>query len=305
MGAAVVLFVYRRPEHTQRTLASLARCWGASETDLWVFSDGPRTEADRDFVDAVRKVVHSASGFRSVQVSEAAANRGLAASVIDGVGQVLARSGACIVVEDDLDLAPGFLEFLNGALEHYAEVPEVFSLSGYAPPVRRVRVEPQNSVWFAPRPCSWGWATWKDRWDRVDWSVTDRKVFFEDAEARRRLESGGRDLAYFLRLQLRGDLDSWAVRMAWSQSRVGGLTLYPARSFVANHGLDGSGTHSRDEGDQGIDLAQAALPLAWPSPYLADQATLRRFRRHYEGSWSERWGHRWRKLGKLVLRWRK
>jgi len=251
-------------------------------------------------VEAVRSLVKAAKGFAAVQVVEASQNQGLASSVISGVGKVLDLRGRCIVVEDDLEFSPGFLDFLGAALDRYQDEPGVFTLSGYAPPPKRVPVAPAASVWFAPRPCSWGWAIWKDRWDKVDWSVPDRGLFLSDRTARRRLDEGGRDLSYFLKLQLRGQLDSWAVRLAWSQSRLGGLTLYPARSFVTNGGLDGSGTHSQAQKDQDISLMDAQLPLLWPPAQSAPEALLRRFRRHYEGSWTERWGQRWKKLSRRL-----
>jgi hypothetical protein len=199
-----------------------------------------------------------------------------------------------------LNLAPSFLTFLNSALDRYRSDRHVFSLSGYGPPPRRVPAGDPGEVWFAPRPCSWGWAIWKDRWQKVDWDLSDREAFFSDPEARRCFESGGRDLSYFLRLQLKGELDSWAVRMAWSQSRVGGLTLYPARSFVDNRGLDGSGTHSRAEGDQEIVLGEATIPMRWPEPFDPSAQLLKRFRRHYEGSWTERWAIRVEKVMRFL-----
>ena len=56
MGTApVALFVYNRPEHTRRTIASLQKCSLAERTQLYVFSDGPKDEADQIKVAEVRK----------------------------------------------------------------------------------------------------------------------------------------------------------------------------------------------------------------------------------------------------------
>jgi len=295
----LVLFVYKRPDHTLRTLKSLAHCKSADQTDLFIFSDGPRVDSDVKPIESVRKICRQATGFQSVTMEESPLNRGLAESVIAGVGAVLAQFSACIVVEDDLVVAPAFLEFLNKSLEVYQNQSRVFSLSGYAPPHSRVPAHPPGTVWFAPRPCSWGWAIWKDRWDHVDWDVTDHDAFFQEKRTRRGFEQGGRDLSYFLKLQLRGKLDSWAVRMAWSQSRVNGLTMYPTRSFVENGGLDGTGTHSRAQTRQLIDLTEAKVPSDWPEVDDSNDRLLRQFRRHYEGTWTERWAHRLNKLSRL------
>jgi hypothetical protein len=46
-----------------------------------------------------------------------------------------------------------------------------------------------------------------------------------------------------LRQQIKGKIDSWAIRWHASAFIENKLTLYPYRSLVANIGLDGTGTH--------------------------------------------------------------
>ena len=66
--APVALFVYNRPDHVQATLEALSGNALASETDLYVFSDGPKTDHDRAGVDAVHALLDDIGGFRSVSV---------------------------------------------------------------------------------------------------------------------------------------------------------------------------------------------------------------------------------------------
>jgi hypothetical protein len=44
--APVVLFVYKRPEHTKLVLENLSQCEYASETPVFVFSEGAKTNED-------------------------------------------------------------------------------------------------------------------------------------------------------------------------------------------------------------------------------------------------------------------
>jgi hypothetical protein len=55
--APVVLFVYKRPDHTARTLTALAANPEAPESDLIVYADGAKGTADRDVVEATRERV--------------------------------------------------------------------------------------------------------------------------------------------------------------------------------------------------------------------------------------------------------
>ena len=46
-AAPVILFTYNRPDHTKRTIEALAANELAEETELYVFSDAAKKEADK------------------------------------------------------------------------------------------------------------------------------------------------------------------------------------------------------------------------------------------------------------------
>ena len=62
--APIILFVYNRPEHTKKTLESLKINELASDSLLFIFSDGSKNENDKKSVDEVRKYVSTISGFK-------------------------------------------------------------------------------------------------------------------------------------------------------------------------------------------------------------------------------------------------
>ena len=65
--APVILFTYNRPEHTKRTIEALAANELAAETDLYVFSDAAKKDADKGKVQEIRDYVKSVQGFRQVE----------------------------------------------------------------------------------------------------------------------------------------------------------------------------------------------------------------------------------------------
>ena len=89
--APIVLFVYNRPEHTKKTIESLQKNEGASESDLFIYCDGAKNEAAEAKVKEVRQYVHSVTGFKTVTVVEREKNYGLARSVITGVTEIVNR----------------------------------------------------------------------------------------------------------------------------------------------------------------------------------------------------------------------
>ena len=134
----VVLFVYNRADHFTETFAALSACPEATETDLFIFADGPKNEAGKEAVERCRAAVKSAvqnSVFKSVTVTEAPQNRGLAASVIGGVSEVLSRAGSVIVLEDDSVVSPYFLHFMNEALKVFRQDLRIGAVAGYTPAI--------------------------------------------------------------------------------------------------------------------------------------------------------------------------
>lgn len=247
--APVALFVYNRPEHTFATLEALADNTLARRTDLVIFSDGPKQEAASAAVDAVRGVIAKARGFASVRLVERETNMGLARSVISGTTELLNQYGKVIVIEDDLLASRQFLAYMNRALTHYERTPKAFSVTGYCypPSVLPFPAAYPHHTFASYRCHSWGWATWKDRWDKVDWSVSDFEQFMEDEDAQRRFNRGGNDLTNMLGLQMDGLIDSWAIRFCYAHFRNEATCIYPVRSLICNIGFDGSGAHCTAE----------------------------------------------------------
>lgn len=263
--APIVLFVYNRPLHTRRTLESLAACALAGRSDLIVYADGPKTDGDRDSVRAVRQVVREGKGFKSVSLIERDRNLGLAESIVTGVGEVCGSLGRAVVIEDDLLVAPEFLQFLNAGLERYAEQPRVLQVSGYAYPAHDAGA---SDAFFLPMVSCWGWATWDRAWKKFDRSLSALPALDSDSELRRRFNVDGTYDYYAMACSQRdGRINSWGICWQMSLFANDGLVLYPRRSLVMNAGFDGSGTHrttgsafQRSLGGRLFDIDT----LAWP-----------------------------------------
>lgn len=241
--APVVVFAYRRPDHLRRTLASLMCCEGFAESPIIVYCDGSRSANDTAAVISTRAVAQSMLGDRAkYHFSEE--NLGLARSVIAGVGDTVAMFGRAIVVEDDLELSPSFLTFMNRALDHYVNEHRVFQISGYMFDGKNRPTLP--TALFLPFTTSWGWATWKRAWDQFDPLAKGWEVLESDKSLRRRFNlDGAYDYTSMLVRQMAGKIDSWAIRWYWTVFQANGLVLFPPTTLVRNTGFDGSGTHGR------------------------------------------------------------
>ncbi len=262
--APVILFVYNRADHTKQTLEALNRNIDVSEYNLFIFSDGPKPGAEDD-VAGVRKVLsefEEHNDFQKVTIFESEKNNGLANSVIEGVSKLIAEYEKVIVLEDDLITSQDFLRYMSDALAFYEKNAEIWSIAGYSPVMKRVVKKYPHDIYMCLRAGSWGWATWKDRWEKVDWTVSDYLDFSQDKGLRRAFDKRGPGMSKMLEMQMNGLIDSWAIRWCYQQFKDNALTVNPCKSKVKNIGVDGSGTHRQIFSRKwNVELENSILPV--------------------------------------------
>jgi len=252
----IVLFVYNRPEHTQRTVESLLKNILASESRLFVFSDGAKNEEDTQKVRTVRDYIKTIKGFGRIEIVLRDKNFGLANSVISGVNEIFKQNDQVIVMEDDIISSPSFLTFMNKALAFYQDNKSIYSISGYPYPIKIPNTY-KKDVFISYRASSWGWGTWKDRWEKVDWEVKDFNKFISDKKAPELFDRGGQDLTPMLKAQMKGHVDSWAIRLGYALFKNNAYCLYPVTPLCKNIGTDKSGTHSSSSNKLDVELQES------------------------------------------------
>lgn len=244
MLSPVVLFVYNRPKHTSQILNSLALNAESIDTILYIYCDGPKNEASEEMllkIAETRKTAKNENRFKSVIIIEQLNNKGLASSVIDGVTEIINKHETVIVLEDDLILSPYFLSFMNDSLNRYKNHDNVgqigacnFFACGNQYP----------SSFFTPIPDSWGWATWKKKWDYFNPNpeILMQEIVDKDLVHKFNVY-GSYPMMDMLQSQIEGKVSSWAIR--WQAVCVlnNWYTLYPNPSLT-NHIESLDATHA-------------------------------------------------------------
>lgn len=236
----IILFVYNRIWHTQRTIEALQQNELVSESELFIYSDAPGNNDAITGVEEVRRYIKSICGFKNITIVEREKNLGLAASVINGVTEIVNRYGKVIVLEDDLITSKYFLRFMNDALSFYEAEKRVMHISGYMFPVNNKGL---NDTFFLRPATCWGWGTWSRAWKffkkDVDFYISSfNREMIKEFNVNNKYK-------YFdhLKRNKTGDLDTWAIFWYAGIYLNGGLSLHPKESFVQNIGHDGQGVH--------------------------------------------------------------
>lgn len=240
MIAPIVLFCYNRLWHLQQTIKYLQQNELASQSQLIIYSDAAKDVENQKAVGEVRNYIQHITGFQSLEIIKRNENWGLAKSIIAGVTEVLEKYGKVIVMEDDLICTPNFLNFMNEALNLYENQKEIYSITGWTPKIQ-VPESYTEDIYLTQRPASWSWATWKNRWQKADWEVSDFDNFKRDQQQQSAFNQVGEDVSPMLKKQQKGIINSWAIRWTYTLFQQQGYCVYPVHPKVHNIGTDSSG----------------------------------------------------------------
>lgn len=290
MKAPIICFAYNRKNHLERTLNALANNEGAKDSDLFIFIDAPKDgkedENNKQVLEYVKEFCENpetSCKFNEIKTFPAKKHKGLANSVIGGVTDVINQYGKVIVVEDDIVTSPYFLNYMNDALDFYENNDKVWSIAGYTLPLKALE-NYEKDVYAFYRCCSWGWATWKNRWDKNDWEIKDFNKFDRNFFKRKKFNRGGKDLSFQLDRQMLGWIDSWAIRWGYNESKNDCLTIYPTKSYVDNEGFDGSGTHFGTASNNYDTTIRGAKEYTFTEP-VVNREIAKQFKERYSEKW--------------------
>lgn len=253
--APIALFTYNRPTHTSQTLKSLMKNGLAKESELFIFSDGPKENAspeERKSIEVVREIIRKEKWCKTVHYIEAKSNKGLAESIISGVSTIVNKYGKVIVLEDDMLCSNFFLQFMNEALTMYEQEEKVMGISGYVVPAS---AELPQTFFIKGADC-WGWGTWQRSWSLFE---RDGEKLLSELKKKKLTAEFDFDNSYpytqMLVDQIEKKNDSWAIRWYASAFLMEKYFLFPGKSFIRNIGNDGSGFHQLNSGTFDVQLA--------------------------------------------------
>jgi len=141
MDTAVILFAYNRPHYLKRALKTHKKVAGLK---YYAFIDYSNKN-----IEVMNLITHSGIYDEIILRRE---HYGLNRNITEGITEVFEKHDAVIVLEDDLLIKEGGLEWLSGTLWDYRNENYVGSISLYHNKEQEFQ--------------SWGWATYRKIWDK-------------------------------------------------------------------------------------------------------------------------------------------
>lgn len=238
--ASIAIFAFNRPDNLKNLMESLLKCPLSQESDIYIFIDGARNYKEKVICEQVHNVASSyVNRFKSININASNKNFGLATSLVRGITRVFEGNDRVIVLEDDLILSENFVVYMNKALSFYSQSERVGSVSAFT---SDFEYETNLDTYVHPRPCSWGWGTWKDRWENCIWDYKPAS-FGESLKLRFKSRAAGQDVYRMFNNNLRGKINSWAIMWTMHHIKNNLVTIYPFKTKVKNNGYGDSATH--------------------------------------------------------------
>lgn len=240
--APILVTVYDRLYTFRSCIESLLLNDLAGDSELYVISDAPSCKEHEEAVNNVREYAKSLQGFKCVHCIFHLSNLGSHVSGETGIRLVLEDHDTFIYLEDDIVVSNDFLNYMNDGLRFYKEDPAVHSICGFCSPFQ-IPDRYKQDVWFSPMNSPWGYATWKDKWEKVDYSAFDRYAALKRSHELKRFMSVGFYIKGILIADSKGEITAGDLRIYYHMFRHNMCSVFPVVSKTQNWGFDGSGEH--------------------------------------------------------------
>jgi hypothetical protein len=241
--APIGIFTYTRLEHLTKTINALKENDLAKESELYIFSDGPRV-GDEEKVFILRDYLYTVNGFKKVNIVERKTNKNAHSSAVLCVKELFKKYGKCILLEDDIIVSPFFLKFINDGLNFYKDNKNIFAICGFNIPTK-FPDDYKYDYYLSSYMNGWGVGYWEDRGyielidknNQYNEILKDRKLYNKVKKIHPNLIKGLKQIS-------EGTLNAGDFKSTFNLIKHDKYIVKPIVSYVNNIGHDGSGIHS-------------------------------------------------------------
>ena len=246
----VLIFSFNRKNKLKKLIISLKKNKYYKQSKIYVFQDYFNSEFDirkkREINKTIEYLKELKKKEKNIFLKVRQKNFGLANNIISGVNEIIKKYNKAIILEDDLILSKNFLAFMNEALFFYEYEKKIWHISGWCFSIKSPKYKEDN--YFLNWPCSWGWATWKNRWKYfsknsnkfINWNKKNIKKFNFD-----------NSYNFFSQIKRNHnkELNSWAIFWYAKIFEKKKLCIYPKNNLVENIGIGKNASNTYKKND--------------------------------------------------------
>jgi hypothetical protein len=244
MNTPVLMLIFNRPETTYKVFD---RIKSEKPRKLYISADGPRENKEGEYERCLkaREITEMVDWRCEVKTNFSDKNLGCRKGVLKGINWFFENENEGIIIEDDVYPSDSFFMFAELMLERYRDDKSVFHVGGANFQDRIKRGD--GSYYFSNLSHVWGWATWKDRWEKY---ISPEKINASDFKnvIAKKVPIKGFAKYYAKKMCAisSGKLDTWDYPWSYTIWVNGGKCIIPNYNLCINLGFGEESLHTKD-----------------------------------------------------------
>jgi len=239
----VIVTVYDRLDLLHECIEHLKKNAESKETVLYISSDAPRLLNQFEKIEKVRDYIKSIKGFKEVIPLLHNTNLGGHNAVLTTIDYVLKTNPKFILLEDDIQVSEHFLSYMNRCLKEFESNTDISFICSYLWPNFRFDNFYKEDIFFWKGFCPWGMATWKNKWEEIDFDLKKFDYFFESKNNIKEFNKIDPNTFWILLSDLSGEVVATDARICLNLYLQNKYSVFPSKTLCVNRGHDGRGVN--------------------------------------------------------------
>jgi hypothetical protein len=259
----ILFIVFNRIETTKKVFAEIKKY---KPEKLYLASDGPRfgNLSELQSVLEVRDFLNSNIDWDcEVKTKFSKENLGCKYGPQSAISWFFENEEYGIILEDDCLPSESFFPYCEELLDKYADDTRVYGISGVN---FHSQIPLEDSYYFSSFFFTWGWATWKDRWEN-HLKIIDsfyEYALHKDIDSIISNKYVRSSLLNNAIMSYEDELDAWDYIWHFSCAVNNGLIAHPSKNLIQNIGFGENATHTQGELQNQRKNEDLNIPLIHP-----------------------------------------
>ncbi|MFN6089414.1 MAG: nucleotide-diphospho-sugar transferase [Cyclobacteriaceae bacterium] len=243
----ILFIVFNRPNHTRKVLERIREI---KPNFLFVAADGPRRShvGDADKCNEVREIIKRGIDWPcEIKTQFRDENLGCGIGPAQAITWFFDNVEEGIILEDDCLPGISFFNFCSTLLNYYRNDEQIMHIGGSNFQNQKKKVD--YSYYFSAYSHNWGWATWKNRWRKYNYSIgnLDRAKLSGDL-----IKYGLNKVEIEFWVKVFEEVSKAKTFVTWDYQWLFAiwtnhcLSIVPSVNLVRNIGFDEEGTRTRE-----------------------------------------------------------
>jgi len=272
--APILLMTYRR---VVSTLSILQLLKNFNQKKIYIFQDGLKSDHHKveyfETKKIIKKFIKSNKNIKFKFISPKK-NLSQKFNLPYALSAVFRKNETAIILEDDCIPSKDFFRFCNLLLLKYKNDNRISQISGNNfLNFKKFKRRNDDSYFFSKFTSSWGWATWKSRWNCYDseikiWPKVNKEKWLNDILLNKKsIEFWTK--AFSRRYNLLDD--DWDRAWTFVNFTSNRLNIFPNKNLISNVGNDNFALHSNPKKWNNLKIEAMKFPLIHPKIICYDR----------------------------------